>query len=164
MAESNVGANSSTFQMEMAKMIRDSDNIEAVTKAFDESGSESDDSSLVGSWDLLGLRAIKVKNENEVIANILTQQPLKDIKVAEFDSEVRAQIIYKYANNIINNKTRSVDDINEVKQWLDTMPPRPADRSKGFAEGASKKWFDFVYGNTQEQVLPRLLGKCQTLV
>ena len=41
------------------------------------------------------------------------------------------------------------------------MPPRPADRSKGFAEGASKKWFDFVYGNTQEQVLPRLLGKCQ---
>ena len=70
LAESNVGANSSTFQMEMAKMIRDSDNIEAVTKAFDESGSESDDSSLVGSWDLLGLRGMKVKNENEVIANI----------------------------------------------------------------------------------------------
>ena len=70
LAESNVGANSSTFQKEIAKMILDSDNIKAATNAFDESGSESDDSSLIGSWDLLGLRAMKVKTENELIANI----------------------------------------------------------------------------------------------
>ena len=78
---SSVGANWSSFQSEMTKMIHDSENFEdatsaSATKPFDDSSSESDGSTLNNSWDLLGLRAIKVKHDDEVIPNVLTKQKI----------------------------------------------------------------------------------------
>jgi hypothetical protein len=111
-------------------------------------------------WNMLGLRIFKVKNDDEIVNNILCRPPPKPIQLAEFDSSHRTQILYLYSLNVQSNNTRAVDDIKQVEKWESSMiPPRPVDTTKGFLPGEAEKWFRKVYGDDHKLVLSRVLQK-----
>lgn len=158
---------------------RDNDDDEEVEKEDDnddsiiqlsESSSEIDEeqpskvTSTLTDWsDLLGLRAFKVINHDDTIANIVVKEPSDPscLVVADFDPRgAHSQILYKYASNILRKESgRSLEEKEEVKNWLKTIPPRPVDRAKGFNEGDAKKWYDHKFGEDHKLVLQRVLEK-----
>jgi len=120
----------------------------------DDTNEDQDD-----EWTILGLRAFKVRNEDEIVNNILVGPPAESIKVAEFDSTTRARLCYNYAAAVQSNDARSAEDKEEVRDWeTRAMPPNPGHR-EGFAEGAAKNWFYHLNGENHDQVLPRVLKK-----
>lgn len=126
---------------------------------FDDNNESELDSNDEEKWDLLGLRAFKISNNDEIINNILIKNPTDAIKVADFDSTNRAQIIYNYSIGVKKSEVRSKEDRREIRRWERTMPPRPEDKQQGFAEGAASKWFTQLYGESHELVLPRVIKK-----
>lgn len=124
------------------------------------------------AWHLLGLRGFKVPNETKTVFNIL-QSPIpmdKKTVTADFASDSTATRIYAYARNVNGNADRSLDDKNEVKKWLESMPPEPKQprksneaketeakkqKSAGFPKGAAAKHF----GEDNIQVMDRIFTK-----
>jgi hypothetical protein len=47
---------------------------------------------------------------------------------------------------VLNNKLRSVEEKEQIIEWLDSMPPRPLDKNKGFLTGDAEKWFTKCFG------------------
>jgi hypothetical protein len=111
------------------------------------------------SMDLLGMLVYKIDNDDEVIPNVMCSYPADPITVADFEASLHGQIPYKYAANVLGNKKRSEDDRENIREWLKSMPPRPANLSKGFLPGAACKWFKKVHGESYELVLPRVQKK-----
>jgi hypothetical protein len=112
-----------------------------------------------GSMDILGMLVYKIDNTNEIVPNVMRNNPSLPIEVADFDPSLAGQIPYKYANNVLSNKKRSEDDRQDIRDWLKTMPPRPTLLSKGFKVGAAASWVKSVHGDSFELVLPRVLAK-----
>lgn len=132
------------------------------------STSESDEDDVTSkpqyNWsDLLGMRAFKVVNKDERIANMIVKPPSDPscLMVADFEeSAIRAHLLHNYARNIMKQDSgRSLEEKKDVEDWLKTIPPRPFDKSKGFNSGEAKKWFDHVYGIDHKLVLQRVLEK-----
>jgi hypothetical protein len=109
--------------------------------------------------DLLGMLIYKIENRNEVVPNVMRGHPSKPIEVADFHETLSAQIPYKYSTNVLANKSRSEEDYKEIRDWLKTMPPRPAISSKGFQPGVAADWFKSRHDASYELVLPRVLEK-----
>lgn len=59
-------------------------------------------STSLGDWEILGLRAYKVPNETATTFNIINQetQDITNLKVADYDDTIRAQIPYGYNKSI----------------------------------------------------------------
>ena len=111
----------------------DSDNATSVSKPV------TADSKV--EWDLLGMRAYKIENNNEQCFNILTKPPIGSITVADFEGTLKAQHCYKYAHAVQTDKASTQQSIADVKAWLETIPKQPIDKSDGFKSGVAK---DFV--------------------
>jgi hypothetical protein len=134
----------------------------------DSSTSESDQDKVMSkpnyNWsDILGLRAFKVVNKNERIANMIVK-PTSDpscLMVADFEeSAIRAHLLHNYARNIMKKDSgRSLEEKKDIEDWLNTIPSRPYDKSKGFNPGEAKKWYDHVYGIDHKLVLQRVFEK-----
>lgn len=80
-----------SFKDEIADMIKRSEALKSSSK-------EDED-----NWEILGLRAYKVPNDNVTTFNILQSSPpaTRPIKVAEFDNSVKSSIqLYGYARSI----------------------------------------------------------------
>jgi hypothetical protein len=123
--------------------------------------SNQSETSSENEYNLLGMKAFKVRNLDERISNLLRVLPPSPIEISDFDDEVRAQLPYKYARSVLRNNSRAVDDKQQIKEWLLTMPPQPLDHDKGFLRGSALRWFRHVYGEEAQSVLPRVLEKAK---
>jgi hypothetical protein len=101
-----------SFQVDVDALIANTSECRPLSSSDSSSsnGSSDDDSdnsekqvstSKVKDWDILGLRAFKINNNNHSMPNLLHCMPTKPIEAANYDDSIRAQIVYKDANQII---------------------------------------------------------------
>ena len=111
-------------------------------------------------YSIMGMRVLKVKNSNELIGNVMCKLPTEPIQLADFSTEVNAQLVYKYATVVANNNSRSVEERKAVTDFINNdMPSRPTDRNKGFVRGSAEAWRLKKNGPDHKQVLERIIQK-----
>ena len=121
---------------------------------------EDDNTAEFNDYDMMGMRAFKVSNNNERIGNIMCKLPTEPIHVAEFGDDVHAQLVYRYVLNVAGNKSRSVEERNDIIGFMkNELPPRPIDKSEGFLPGAAEDWHVKLNGRNHKQVLERVIQK-----
>lgn len=144
----------------MASFIDDIDTIISKSEAFKSRKSESQTEE--SEWEILGLRAYKVPNENSITFNILSSTPAPDqtIQAADFDSSGATMLqLYGYASSIKKSKSRSAAEKLEIKEWKKTIPKKPIELKQGWPSGTAANWFKTYYGDDHKPVLTRVLMK-----
>jgi hypothetical protein len=117
-------------------------------------------------FSLQGLRAFRLLNSTTAEFNILSKLPdSPKVPPAPFESDISAHIVYKYCR-LINTSTfptYTESNKNDIKEFLSTIPDRPAIAQTGFSAEESQKFQNSHPEPNGCAVLERVLILNQTI-
>ena len=113
---------------------------------------------------LQGLRAFKLKNSTTAEFHILSKLPESSkVPPAPFESDVSAQIVYRYCQMISSTPTYTSVNKQDIQDFLSTLPARPAETKSGFTLEESQK-FQNDHPEPNGCALERVLNLSQRLI
>ena len=128
-------------------------------------GTSSKATASMSGVSMQGLRAFKLKNSTSAEFHILSKLPESPkVPPAPFESDVSAQIVYRYCQMISSTPTYNAVNKQDIQDFLSTLPARPAETKSGFTVEESQKFQNEHPEPNGCAVLERVLNLSQRII